>query len=59
MFIMLEVMVVEAPANKPTALATVKSIPKKFKTGMSATPLPAPPIEKRMERRKVIPAYKM
>jgi hypothetical protein len=47
-------MVVEAPAKSPTALASVKSTPKKFKTGMSATPLPAPPIEKRMESKKVI-----
>jgi hypothetical protein len=45
-FIILDVIVVEAPAKSPTALATLKSSPRKFKIGISATPAPAPPIEK-------------
>ena len=57
-FIILDVMVVEAPAKSPTALATVKSTPKKCKIGMSAMPEPAPPIEKRIERIRVMTPYK-
>ena len=49
-FIKLEVRVVEAPAKRPMALATVKSIPKKFKIGINAIPAPAPPIEKTMDK---------
>jgi hypothetical protein len=54
MFIILDVIVVDAPAKSPTAFATLKSTPRRFKTGISATPEPAPPIEKRIERIKVI-----
>ena len=44
----------EAPAKRPTALATAKSIPKKFKIGIRAIPEPAPPIENMAESRSVI-----
>jgi len=53
-FIILEVIVVEAPAKRPIALATVKSRPKKLKIGIIATPAPAPPIENKIERSSVI-----
>ena len=54
MFMMLEVMVVEAPAKRPTALATVNPSPKKLKIGISATPAPAPPMENIVERKSVM-----
>jgi len=53
-FIMLEVVVLDAPAKSSTALATVKSKPKKFKIGIKVTPDPAPPMEKTIENIKAI-----
>jgi hypothetical protein len=58
MFMILEVMVVEAPAKRPIALATVKSSPRKFKMGIRAIPAPVPPIEKSIDRRRESKQYK-
>jgi hypothetical protein len=51
---MLDVIVVLAPANSPVALARVKSRPKKCNIGISAIPLPAPPIENKTDKKNVM-----